>query len=59
MQNFPEQLLTEAALKSGALITTGLCTEYGKDVFAVPGSIYSSASKGANELIQNAAFIAL
>ena len=52
-------LLTEAALKSGALITAGFCAEYGKDVFAVPGSIYSSISKGTNELIQNGAFIAL
>jgi DNA processing protein len=52
-------LLTEAALKSGALITAGFCAEYGKDVFAVPGSIYSSVSKGTNKLIQNGAFIAL
>ncbi|BAV59215.1 DNA-processing protein DprA [Candidatus Endomicrobiellum trichonymphae] len=52
-------LLTEAALKSGALITARFCAEYGKDVFAVPGSIYSSISKGTNELIQNGAFIAL
>jgi predicted Rossmann fold nucleotide-binding protein DprA/Smf involved in DNA uptake len=44
-------LLTEAALKSGALIMTRFCAEYGKDVFTVLGSIHSSAySKGINDL---------
>jgi len=52
-------LITEAGLGSGAIITARFCAEYGKDVFAVPGSIYSNASKGANELIQNGAFAAL
>ena len=52
-------LITEAALGSGALITARFCAEYGKDVFAIPGNIYSSISKGTNELIQNGAFIAL
>jgi DNA processing protein len=46
-------LITEASLKRRALITTGFCAEYGKDVFTVPGSIYSNAySKGINDLIQ-------
>ena len=31
----------------------------GKDVFAVPGSIYSNVSKGTNDLIQNGAYMAL
>ena len=52
-------LITEAALGSGALITARFCAEYGKDVFAIPGNIYSSVSKGTNELIQSGAFIAL
>jgi DNA processing protein len=52
-------LLTEAALESGACITARICADYGKDVFSVPGNIYSNTSKGTNKLIQNGAFIAL
>lgn len=52
-------LLTEAGIGSGATITARFCAEYGKDVFAVPGSIYSIVSKGTNDLIQNGACIAL
>ncbi|MDR1433771.1 DNA-processing protein DprA [Candidatus Endomicrobiellum devescovinae] len=52
-------LLTEAGIGSGATITARFCAEYGKDVFAVPGSIYSTVSKGTNDLIQNGACIAL
>ncbi|MDR0724180.1 MAG: DNA-processing protein DprA [Endomicrobium sp.] len=52
-------LVTEASLNSGALITAKICADYGRDVFAVPGNIYSEVSKGTNELIQNGAFAAL
>jgi DNA processing protein len=52
-------LLTEAGIGSGATITARFCAEYGKDVFAVPGNIYSDVSKGTNDLIQNGAYIAL
>jgi DNA processing protein len=52
-------LLTEAGIGSGATITARFCAEYGKDVFAVPGSIYSNVSKGTNDLIQNGAYIAI
>jgi DNA processing protein len=52
-------LVTEASIESGASITARFCAEYGKDVFAVPGSIYSNVSKGTNKLIQNGAFSAL
>ncbi|MCL2335527.1 MAG: DNA-processing protein DprA, partial [Endomicrobia bacterium] len=48
-------LVTEASQSSGALITAKMCAEYGKDVFAVPGSIYSIFSKGANSLIKQGA----
>ena len=34
-------VVTEAALKSGTLITTEHALEHGKDVFAVPGPITS------------------
>ncbi|MDR1418654.1 MAG: DNA-processing protein DprA [Endomicrobium sp.] len=52
-------LVTEASLNSGALITARICADYGRDVFAVPGNIYSEVSKGTNELIQNGAGAAL
>lgn len=52
-------LVTEASLKSGALITARICADYGKDVYTVPGSIYSEVSRGTNKLIQNGAGVAL
>ncbi|MDR2812150.1 MAG: DNA-processing protein DprA [Endomicrobium sp.] len=52
-------LLTEAGIGSGATITARFCADYGKDVFAVPGSIYSNVSKGTNDLIQNGACMAI
>jgi DNA processing protein len=48
-------IVTEAALKSGTLITTELALEQGKDVFAVPGPIFSEQSKGTNKLIKEGA----
>ncbi|MGN7478542.1 DNA-processing protein DprA [Solibacillus silvestris] len=48
-------IVTEAALKSGTLITTELALEQGKDVFAVPGNIFSEQSRGTNKLIKEGA----
>ncbi|MEK4530880.1 DNA-processing protein DprA [Solibacillus sp. FSL K6-1554] len=48
-------VVTEAALKSGTLITTELALEQGKDVFAVPGNIFSEQSRGTNKLIKEGA----
>ncbi len=48
-------VVIEAAETSGALITAEFAAEQGREVFAVPGSIFAPQSKGANKLIQNGA----
>lgn len=46
-------LIVEAGEKSGALITAGMALSQGKDVFAVPGSIFSETSGGTNKIIKS------
>jgi DNA processing protein len=44
-------VVVEAGEASGALITADFAADQGRDVFAVPGSIYSRASRGTNRLL--------
>ncbi len=48
-------LITEAPPTSGAIITANSALNQGREVFAVPGGIFSPASGGVNKLIQDGA----
>ncbi len=48
-------LIIEAEERSGTLITARLATEYNRDLLVVPGSIFSTNSKGTNKLIRQGA----
>lgn len=48
-------LVVEARRNSGTNITVDFALEQGKDVFAIPGNIYSKTSNGTNFLIQEGA----
>jgi DNA processing protein len=48
-------LIIEAEEKSGTLITARMALDYNRNVFSVPGSIFSATSKGTNNLLRQGA----
>jgi DNA processing protein len=45
-------LIVESDIKGGSMITASCALEQNREVFAIPGSIFSAASRGTNFLIQ-------
>ncbi|GAA0124263.1 DNA-processing protein DprA [Clostridium sp. CTA-19] len=49
-------IIVEASEKSGSLITANWALEQGKDIMAVPASIFLEQNKGTNKLIKDGAY---
>lgn len=50
-------VVVEASRRSGSLITARLANDFGRDVFAVPGSVYSQTSVGSHGLLRDGAIL--
>jgi DNA processing protein len=50
-------VVVEASRRSGSLITARLAADFGRDVFAVPGSVFSETSIGCHELLRDGAIL--
>ena len=50
-------VVVEASRRSGSLITARLAADSGRDVFAVPGSVFSETSAGTHELLRDGAIL--
>src|SRR5206468_371176 len=50
-------VVVEAARRSGSLITARLANDFGRDVFAVPGSVHSESSEGCHALLRDGAIL--
>ena len=51
-------VVTEAPVRSGALITAHRAADYGRDVFAVPANADSAKGRGSNRLLREGASLA-
>ncbi|NPD65388.1 DNA-protecting protein DprA [Lichenicola cladoniae] len=50
-------IVVEAAPRSGSLITANLTLDYGRELFAVPGSPLDPRSRGSNDLLRGRAHL--
>jgi DNA processing protein len=52
-------VVTQAGIRSGSLLTAAAAKEYGRPVFAVPGSIFNPGSQGTHWLLEQGANLAV
>ncbi len=63
-ENFPKRnrivaglcdatIVVESNVKGGSLITADIANGYNRDVFAYPGNVFQTSSKGCNDLIRS------